>query len=159
MSREFLMLILALDLLVMGASGYVVWDRARAKAPPPKALRPPRPPPEPAPAEPAPAPAPSTPTVKEATPPARSSAARNILFQYRDSVPKRVAIAGDFNDWSPQLMKKDKNYLWKIALLLEPGEYAYNFIVDGKMIRDPSNRDSTDAGRKIPSSLLKVRPR
>ena len=40
-----------------------------------------------------------------------------------------------------------------------PGEYAYNFIVDGKMIRDPSNRDSTDAGRKIPSSLLKVRPR
>lgn len=84
---------------------------------------------------------------------------RKILFQYRDSVPKRVAVLGDFNQWTPQAMKKNQNHNWALALELKPGEYAYNFIVDGKMIRDPSNRKVKKANQKILSSLLIVKPK
>ena len=66
---------------------------------------------------------------------------------------------GDFNQWSPQLMKKDQNHNWTITLTLQPGEYAYNFIIDGKIIRDPSNRKIKKANQKILSSLLIVRPK
>lgn len=81
---------------------------------------------------------------------------RKILFQYRDSIPKRVSIIGDFNQWSPQLMKKGEGHLWSIALELEPGTYAYNFVIDGRVIRDPNNKKTKQANQKIPSSLLVV---
>jgi hypothetical protein len=81
---------------------------------------------------------------------------KEVSFHYRDAIPKRVSIVGDFNQWSPQLMKKDKNHNWTVTLEIEPGEYAYNFIVDGRMIRDPSNSKTKKAGQKIPSSLLMV---
>ena len=53
-------------------------------------------------------------------------------------------------------MKKDKNSNWSITVPLKVGEYAYNFIVDGKLIRDPSNRKTKKTNQKIPSSLLVV---
>lgn len=86
----------------------------------------------------------------------KSEKKRKILFQYRDSIPKRVSIVGKFNQWSPQLMKKNDQHQWSITLQISPGKYAYNFIVDGKMIRDPSNKKSIQAGQKIASSLLSI---
>ncbi|OGR57145.1 MAG: hypothetical protein A3I11_01990 [Elusimicrobia bacterium RIFCSPLOWO2_02_FULL_39_32] len=83
---------------------------------------------------------------------------KKVLFQYTDAFATRVTIVGDFNNWSPQLMKKNKKNNWIITMKLKPGEYVYNFIVDGKMIRDPFNKRSKNAGQNVPSSVLKLKP-
>lgn len=165
MNRGMLMALLALDLFVMGTSLYVLWDRFRKNMAPPPVISMPEPPrpsnaptPAPTPATPAPT---STPLQekKSATANARPEMTRKILFKYRDSFPKRVSIIGDFNQWSPQLMVKDESHNWTVMVSLSPGQYAYNFIVDGKVIRDPANKKTKQAGQKIPSSLLIVKPK
>lgn len=83
---------------------------------------------------------------------------RNILFQYISSKVKSVEIIGDFNDWMPQALTREGN-VWKIVIQLEPGEYAYNFVVDGKIITDPNNlRPPRDTGRGFLSSVVVVKP-
>ena len=54
---------------------------------------------------------------------------------------KQVFIAGDFNAWKPdQLpMKKDGDD-WIFSLHLDPGKVRYKFIIDGKWIIDPGNK-------------------
>lgn len=83
---------------------------------------------------------------------------RNILFQYRDSRPKKVEIAGDFNNWVPTEMTKRPNHTWTIIYQLEPGEYTYKFLVDGKLKKDPYNPRSAPDGYGGESSLLIVKP-
>jgi hypothetical protein len=175
MNRAFLMLLLVLNLLVMGASGFVVWERVNRHFLSSRAPELPAVPvtnirersealrnlqtkmsPGPEPANP-PQTSPATDEKSKAGEKKLGTQLRKVLFRYRDSVPKSVEIAGEFNQWSPQPMKKGKAHRWSAALQIEPGEYAYNFIVDGKMIRDPSNRKIKKAGRKIPSSLLIVK--
>lgn len=80
---------------------------------------------------------------------------RNLLFRYRNSRIKEIAIAGDFNQWQPQAMVKKENHTWEITLCLRPGNYSYVFLVDGKPIKDPNNLHSDAEGR----SLLVVKPR
>lgn len=89
---------------------------------------------------------------EKAPPPDRVSK-RKILFQFRNSKPKTVEVAGDFNDWAPILMSKDPASNWTASLEIAPGEYTYNFLVDGVPIRDPNNPKTKD-GR----SLLVVKP-
>ncbi len=84
-----------------------------------------------------------------------TSAVRNILFSYRNSKPSQVKIIGSFNDWVPQPMKKGKNHTWTIPVPLAPGDYTYNFLVDGKVIRDPNNPRTANEGR----SFLTVKPK
>jgi 1,4-alpha-glucan branching enzyme len=52
-----------------------------------------------------------------------------------------VLIAGDFNDWNPAPMKRDKKGVWKASLNLAPGTYQYRFFVDGEWQSDPSCSD------------------
>jgi hypothetical protein len=82
---------------------------------------------------------------------------RNIRFMYRNSKVKLVEIIGDFNGWVPEVMKKEKNHTWIIDLALEPGEYAYNFVVDARPIRDPNNPKICNAGRGFTSSFLNIK--
>src|SRR5437870_2560796 len=113
------MALLALDLLILGASGYTLFERVS------KSLM--NPPPVIAQAAPAAAmpPASAEPVSskmtepkmeegsdepeaeKEAPAPKKNRPAKKIGFHYRDPLAKRVSILGDFNRWSPQLMKKD----------------------------------------------------
>ena len=52
-------------------------------------------------------------------------------------------------------MKKDASHKWTLTLSVMEGRHAYNFVVDGKTIRDPSSKQSENVpGRKIPSSVL-----
>lgn len=52
-----------------------------------------------------------------------------------------VFLAGDFNDWSPNtfVMKKE-NDEWVIKVQLHPGKHLYKFVVDGKWMIDPANK-------------------
>ena len=167
MNRGLLMALLALDLLLMAASGYIVLDRVRlhfqtasvSPAPHPAPAAAPTAQPAAPPVQPAAVEPPSDESAAPEEPaPEQETPARRVLFKYRDAVPQRVSIIGDFNRWSPQLMKKDKNANWTVVFRLKPGTYAYNFVVDGKTIRDPSNRRMKPAGQKIPSSVLVVKP-
>ncbi|OGR82602.1 MAG: hypothetical protein A2901_00685 [Elusimicrobia bacterium RIFCSPLOWO2_01_FULL_54_10] len=155
------MAVLALDLMVAAFSAYILLDRVKrsfAAAPPIVQAAPVErmpdvivPPPEPVPEKPAPAP------IVEKTPPPKI-AKRNISFSYRDPFAKRVSVAGSFNGWSPQLMKKDASNRWTLTVKVPEGRHAYNFIVDGKTIRDPSAKGFEKvAGRKFPASVLVVK--
>ncbi len=65
----------------------------------------------------------------------------NIKFSYDNDKAKEVYLVGDFNNWNPEIdkMQKDQNGIWYITKFLSPGEYAYQFVVDGKWILDPAN--------------------
>jgi hypothetical protein len=54
-------------------------------------------------------------------------------------------------------MQKINAKQWALTVPLEPGEYAYNFVVDGRPIRDPNNPKVCDIGRGFKNSLLKVK--
>ena len=84
---------------------------------------------------------------------------RNIGFTFRHSKAKNVAIIGDFNDWTPEPMKKGGDFKWTFTQAIEPGEYSYNFVVDGRPVRDPNNQKISDTGRGFASSHLTVKPR
>jgi hypothetical protein len=54
----------------------------------------------------------------------------------------KVFLAGDFNDWSPQgLPMKKEGDEWVCPVYLAPGKHLYKFVVDGKWILDPANKN------------------
>ncbi|MEW6041084.1 MAG: glycogen-binding domain-containing protein, partial [Elusimicrobiota bacterium] len=80
---------------------------------------------------------------------------RNILFQYKSSKAKSVAIIGDFNDWTPEPLEKKQDNMFQIILKLKPGKYLYNYLVDGQVMTDPNNRKPpVNSPRGFKSSVL-----
>ena len=65
----------------------------------------------------------------------------NIEFTLTASTANTVAVAGDFNNWSPSeaSMHKKSNGEWATTVRLPAGRYLYKLIVDGKWIADPDN--------------------
>jgi hypothetical protein len=65
-----------------------------------------------------------------------------VLVHFRLEAPKAqtVAVAGDFNNWSPvHAMKRSEPGVWTIVIPLTPGVHDYSFIVDGeKWVPDPT---------------------
>jgi 1,4-alpha-glucan branching enzyme len=66
---------------------------------------------------------------------------RKITFMLNDDHAMQVAVAGDFNNWSPtsHLMKKNIKGVWEKSVFLETGRYEYKFLVDGEWQSDPKN--------------------
>ena len=52
-------------------------------------------------------------------------------FEFYAPEAKEVKIAGDFNAWEAQPLKKEKDGRWKLSLNLPSGRYEYRFLVDG----------------------------
>jgi len=59
-----------------------------------------------------------------------------------------VAIAGDFNNWTPIRMPSDKeggsreseaDATFRTLVALRPGRYRYRLVVDGRWQSDPHN--------------------
>jgi len=78
------------------------------------------------------------------TPDTPSICSAEVQFSLRisDTKAHTVAIAGDFNGWSPQanlLEDPDGDGIWVATLKLEPGRYEYMFVLDGeKWFPDPN---------------------
>ena len=78
------------------------------------------------------------------TPNTPSICSAEVQFSLRinDNKAHTVAIAGDFNGWSPQaniLEDSDEDGIWTGTLKLEPGRYEYMFVLDGeKWFPDPN---------------------
>lgn len=55
---------------------------------------------------------------------------------------QQVAVAGDFNNWSPNatpMLRNGREDCFHALLPLQPGRYCYRFVVDGSWKHDPSN--------------------
>jgi len=55
-----------------------------------------------------------------------------------------VFVADTFNDWRPDAtpLQPQASGLWMVELELEPGLYAYRFVVDGVWCSDPDAQES-----------------
>ncbi len=86
---------------------------------------------------------------------------RKILFQYRNSRPFQVELIGDFNDWQPgkHVMARGMDHMWRVTVPLAPGRFGYQFVVDGKPIRDPANRRFQKDPRRGLISIVEVKPK
>jgi hypothetical protein len=72
---------------------------------------------------------------------------------------KKVALAGNFNDWKPQQLVMNKtNEGWVLDYVLGPGNYQYKFIVDGRWVTDPKNKAVVSDGKGNDNSLLIISP-
>ena len=72
----------------------------------------------------------------------------------------RVALVGDFNGWNPTalpLKRSSDGQRWEIEVPLAPGRYAYSFVVDGALARDPSAPQAAGDDFGSPSSVVMVR--
>lgn len=68
---------------------------------------------------------------------------------------KSVKVKGEFNAWNPtELVKKDDTY--SIDLTLNPGNYQYVFVLDGKEKRDFANADSVSNGMGSWNSVIRI---
>lgn len=66
-----------------------------------------------------------------------------VIFSVKFDQAKRVLIAGDFNNWTPEVTPMTRlpdSVGWTMSLPLRPGRYRYRFIVDGKWVTDPHNK-------------------
>jgi len=52
-----------------------------------------------------------------------------------------VSIAGSFNDWMPQALKRNTKGVWSISVPVSPGTYEYKFVVDSEWLEDPLSAD------------------
>ena len=64
-----------------------------------------------------------------------------VSFAYHDDNAKSVAVAGEFNNWWPSLMRKDHDGLWRVEISSPAsGRYAYKFVVNSSnWVEDPRN--------------------
>ncbi len=70
-----------------------------------------------------------------------------------------VYIRGEMNAWNATatpLTFVPEDSTWKVVLLLEPGQYQYLLVLDGKDHLDPTNPDSISNGMGGFNSVLKV---
>ncbi len=81
-----------------------------------------------------------------------------VTFTYNNPKAKNVYLAGEFNNWNSHNLKMNKiNNVWEKSLDLEPGEYAYKFIVDGKWISDPNAKKFKNDGYGGKNSIIIVK--
>jgi len=70
-----------------------------------------------------------------------------------------VSIVGDFNRWNPAglpLHRMPDGRTWVVEVGLPPGRYAYAFVVDGRLARDPTAAESGADDFGVPNSVVLV---
>jgi Glycogen recognition site of AMP-activated protein kinase len=69
---------------------------------------------------------------------------KTVEFRIYKPEAVTIALVGEFNGWNPEhdYLQKDKNGLFVLRKKLKPGEYLYNFIVDGQKILDLYNSET-----------------
>jgi hypothetical protein len=81
-------------------------------------------------------------------------------FTYIDRNAKSVAVVGSFNDWdaTKSVLKQTNDSVWSANIMLAPGRYEYQLVVDGKWIADPSSQQSSNSDFGVANSVLIVSP-
>jgi hypothetical protein len=106
--------------------------------------------------------------LRNSAPPATSAQARplpipslpTVRFTLVAPQASHVTLVGDFNSWDPvtlPLRRAADGRTWEIEVPLRPGRYAYSFVVDGALARDPSAPRAAGDDFGSPSSVVMVR--
>ena len=87
--------------------------------------------------------------------------ANRIRIEFSDASAVMVKIAGNFNDWRPEVtpMIFVGQGRWAKELALPPGIYEYCFVVDGAYLPDPLAKETTPNPFGGLNSILKVERR
>ena len=80
-----------------------------------------------------------------------------ITFDPKGKDYKTVAMAGNFNGWTPgnTTFEQDGD-VWKSTVNLNPGAYQYQYVLDGTWVLDPNNPASIDNNVGGFNSVLKI---
>lgn len=78
-----------------------------------------------------------------------ASKIKSTRFTYFSRTAKQVQIVGDFNNWNPQNFRRNDKGGWVISIPIPPGDYSYNYLVDGKTVRDPNQPRTDTQGRSL----------
>jgi 1,4-alpha-glucan branching enzyme len=81
------------------------------------------------------------------------------LIEFRLYKPdaRMISLVGDFNNWNPEndLMKRERNGVWRLQKKLRKGNYRYKYLVDGAWSVDTFNSStSRDDLGKLCSRLM-----
>ena len=81
-------------------------------------------------------------------------------FTYIDRNAKSVYVVGNFNDWDATKtpLKLSADSVWAGNLVLLPGRYEYQLVVDGKWIADPGAQQTAASEFGAANSVLIVSP-
>ena len=86
--------------------------------------------------------------------------AREVAFTYsaESPEPRKVFVAGDFNDWNPQAhpLQLFDGGTYRAVLRLAPGTYQYKFVVDGEWTPDPRAELHADNDHGTLNSVVRV---
>ncbi|TGN18877.1 glycogen-binding domain-containing protein [Leptospira idonii] len=87
---------------------------------------------------------------------------RTVRFQMYLPNAEVVSLVGNFNDWNPEhdFLKKERNGIFYLEKKLLPGEYHYQFIVDGDFQIDtynPTTNVKVDTNESVSSIVVPTR--
>lgn len=85
---------------------------------------------------------------------------RGVLFVYPAEPSATVCIAGDFNDWAPELNPMRFNPragVHEAIVELKPGTHRYRLVIDGKWTADPFNPNAAPNPFGQTDSIVDVR--
>ncbi|HPH83084.1 MAG TPA: alpha-amylase family glycosyl hydrolase, partial [Flavobacteriales bacterium] len=78
-------------------------------------------------------------------------------FDPKGATYQSVQIAGDINNWQPdQTQLTLENGKWQKSMLLNPGNYSYQIVADGKWMLDPNETETKPNGMGGMNSVMKI---
>ncbi|MEL7473737.1 MAG: cellulose synthase operon protein YhjQ/BcsQ, partial [Planctomycetota bacterium] len=86
---------------------------------------------------------------------------QGVVFVQPVSVGRHVAIAGAFNNWSPETHRLTLNNtlgVYEICIPLPEGRHPYKLVVDGRWTNDPFNAARVDDERGGHNTVVEVPP-
>ncbi len=89
---------------------------------------------------------------------ASQSSAKSVRIEFIHATATEISIIGTFNGWRHDAtpMTRVGDGRWFEELLLPPGLYEYQFVVDGKWVPDPQAPKSAPNPFGEVNSILKV---
>jgi hypothetical protein len=83
-----------------------------------------------------------------------------VRFSFTAPAASQVFVVGDFNEWNPHALPMHRvanGAVWVVDVPLRAGRYAYSFVVDGSLARDPQAPQAGDDDFGSANSILLVR--
>jgi hypothetical protein len=92
--------------------------------------------------------------------PAVAPSVSTVRFSFAAPNAAQVFVVGDFNAWNPRALpmhRSSNGAVWIVDVPLPAGRYAYSFIVDGSLARDPHAPQAADDDFGSANSVVLVR--
>ncbi len=103
----------------------------------------------------------STPAKTKSTPKRKRDTIQSTEFCLHAPDAEEIFLAGEFNNWESNSkdyrMRKFKGDVWKKKVKLKPGDYEYQFVVNGNWWKDPENPKTTKSPYGSENSVISVK--